>query len=108
MDNSDKSRGCDRIKDNYKQECRLKRHVHYEPNHRSNSNCRNPNSRTFDIFWLVINLNETNFVKEWKDLALIKECIFPDGSNRNNHRQDQAVLCILYYKYFQKYKFKKW
>ena len=67
VDNSDKSRGCDRIKDNYKQECRLKRHVHYEPNHRSNSNCRNPNSRTFDIFWLVINLNETNFVKEWKD-----------------------------------------
>jgi len=46
------------------------------------------------------------FVKEWKNLALIKECIAPDGSSRQNHRQDQAVLTILYYKYKELYNFK--
>jgi hypothetical protein len=37
---------------------------------------------------------------EWKDLALIKECICPDGSDRYNHRQDHAVLSILFYKIY--------
>lgn len=46
-----------------------------------------------------------DLIKEWKDLALIKEYIVPDGSNRGNHRQDQAVLQILYYKYQEKYNF---
>ena len=34
-------------------------------------------------------------IKRWKECALIKECIAPMGSNRTNHRQDQAVLTIL-------------
>jgi len=46
-----------------------------------------------------------NLVIEWKNLALIKECISPVGSNRLNHRQDQAILSILYYKYNDKYNF---
>jgi hypothetical protein len=54
----------------------------------------------YDIDWCK------DFVKEWKDLALIKECICPEGSDRSNHRQDQAVLNILYYKYCEKYNFK--
>ena len=45
-------------------------------------------------------------IKEWRDLALVKECICPDGSDRSNHRQDQAVLTILFYKYLEIYKFK--
>ena len=45
-------------------------------------------------------------IKEWKDLALKKDCICPDGSDRSNHRQDQAVLSILFYKYQDIYKFK--
>ena len=45
-------------------------------------------------------------IKEWRDLALIKECICPDSSDRSNHRQDQAVLSILFYKYKDIYKFK--
>ena len=45
-------------------------------------------------------------VKEWRDLALVKECICPDGSDRSNHRQDQAVLTILFYKYLEMYKFR--
>lgn len=46
------------------------------------------------------------FVKTWKDLSLIKECICPEGSDRTNHRQDQAVLTLLYYIYEEKYNFK--
>lgn len=45
-------------------------------------------------------------IKEWRDLALIKDCICPDGSDKSNHRQDQAVLSILFYKYKDIYKFK--
>jgi len=45
------------------------------------------------------------FVKEYRDLACTKECIAPEGSNRSNHRQDQSVLSILFYKYHRKYNF---
>ena len=47
------------------------------------------------------------FVKEWRDLALIKECICPDGSSLSNHRQDQSILTILYYRYHEIYNFNK-
>lgn len=40
-----------------------------------------------------------NFLTEWARLAQIKECIAPEGSNRDNHRQDQAVLSLLFYRY---------
>ena len=54
----------------------------------------------YDIDWCK------EFVEEWKNLALVKECICPENSNRDNHRQDQAVLTILFYKYLEKYNFK--
>lgn len=53
----------------------------------------------YDIEWCKM------FVEEWKNLALVKECICPENSNRDNHRQDQAVLTILFYKYQEKYNF---
>tara|TARA_B110000008_G_scaffold129877_1_gene132134 strand:- start:1214 stop:2437 length:1224 start_codon:yes stop_codon:yes gene_type:complete len=37
------------------------------------------------------------FAKKWFKYSLIKECISPEGSDRNNHRQDQSVLSILFY-----------
>jgi hypothetical protein len=40
-----------------------------------------------------------DIIKEFHDLAQIKECIAPEGSSRKNHRQDQAVFSILFYKY---------
>jgi len=55
----------------------------------------------YDVEWC------RDFVREWKDLALVKKCIVPQGSNRSNHRQDQSVLSILYYKYWHKYRFKR-
>ena len=54
----------------------------------------------YNIDWIK------KMIKEWKDLALIKECICPSGSDRSNHRQDQSILSILYYKYQDIYKFK--
>lgn len=37
-------------------------------------------------------------VDEWARLALIKECIKPEGANRANHRDDQSLLTILLYR----------
>nr|CAG8631901.1 14199_t:CDS:1 [Entrophospora candida] len=33
-----------------------------------------------------------NLINNWIECALVKECIAPKGSNRENHRQDQAIL----------------
>ena len=33
--------------------------------------------------------------RRWRNGALIKKCIAPSGSNRSNHRQDQALLTVL-------------
>jgi hypothetical protein len=38
-------------------------------------------------------------LEEWAHLAQQKDCIAPAGSSRDNHRQDQAVFTILYYRY---------
>ena len=56
----------------------------------------------YDIIWCK------KLIKEWRDLSLIKECIVPNGSSRDNHRQDQAILSILYYQYLLEYKFKSY
>ena len=54
-------------------------------------------------------LKARNFVAQWKECALIKECIAPSGSNRYNHRQDMSILAILAYQmrlpmYLSKYR----
>jgi hypothetical protein len=43
--------------------------------------------------------------RDWKDCALSKECIAPEGSSRQNHRQDQAVLSVLYYRCQEEHRF---
>ena len=40
-----------------------------------------------------------DFITEFYNCAMDKNCIAPDGSSRKNHRQDQAVFTILFYKY---------
>lgn len=54
----------------------------------------------YDLNWVK------RFVVDWKDCALNKDCIAPEGSSRLNHRQDQAILSVLYYQYQNIYKFK--
>ena len=64
------------------------------------------NDRSGGIFGVNYNIPWCrDLVTEWKVLSLIKECIVPDGSNRNNHRQDQTILSILYWRYQNKYNF---
>jgi hypothetical protein len=46
------------------------------------------------------------FVNEWKSYACIKDCIAPVGSSWKNHRYDQSILTILYYKYRNVHQFK--
>ncbi len=45
------------------------------------------------------NANAWNMLEMWASLAQKEECIAPAGSSRENHRQDQAVFTILYYRY---------
>jgi len=33
--------------------------------------------------------------RKWNEGALLKRCIAPEGSDRSNHRQDQALLTVL-------------
>lgn len=47
-----------------------------------------------------------DFLEEFYKCAQDKNCIAPEGSSRKNHRQDQAVFTILYYKYKSIYNFK--
>lgn len=46
-----------------------------------------------------------DFINDYAKYCLVKECIFPEGSSRENHRQDQSVLTCLYYTYWMKYRF---
>lgn len=41
------------------------------------------------------------FISNFSKCAMTKECIAPKGSSRVNHRQDQAVFSILYYRYMK-------
>jgi hypothetical protein len=38
-------------------------------------------------------------LREWASLARCRDCIAPPGSSRENHRQDQALLTLLYYRF---------
>jgi hypothetical protein len=40
-----------------------------------------------------------NFLNEWKNYALLKDISLPDGADRSNHRHDQSILTILFYKH---------
>jgi hypothetical protein len=56
----------------------------------------------------VFNINMEwvrNFIYDYSKYSLIKECIYPEGSSRLNHRQDQSILSILFYKYKDLYHF---
>jgi hypothetical protein len=45
------------------------------------------------------NKKANNILKLWSDYALDEEIINPEGSNKLNHRFDQAVLSILIHKH---------
>lgn len=39
----------------------------------------------------------TNLISKWHKLCMISDCISPIGSSRENHRQDQSVLSVLFH-----------
>lgn len=43
--------------------------------------------------------NVQKMMNEWSRLCQIEDCVSPDDSSRANHRQDQAILTVLMYKY---------
>ena len=45
---------------------------------------------------------------EWSKYSKIQDCIAPEGSSRENHRQDQAVLTLLLYRYLFNKSFKRY
>jgi hypothetical protein len=45
------------------------------------------------------------FIKNYYEFCSMKECICPEGSSRENHRQDQSVFTILFYYYKCIYKY---
>lgn len=40
-----------------------------------------------------------DLLKTFADLAAVRDCLAPPGSDRSNHRQDQALFTLLYYRY---------
>jgi hypothetical protein len=44
---------------------------------------------------LLSSKNAIGVIQKWKELSLDQNCIAPIGSNRSNHRQDQAILTLL-------------
>ncbi len=59
----------------------------------------NRNGAVMSFF--IKNMNIQYLIYEFARCASIKECIAPEGSSRANHRQDQAVFSILYWRFFE-------
>jgi len=43
------------------------------------------------------NIKVREMINRWKEYVLVRECLAPEGSDRSNHKQDQAVLTALIY-----------
>ena len=48
------------------------------------------------------NKNVVKLIQNWEKYSLNQQCIAPEGSSRDNHRQDQSILSILRYQSEQK------
>lgn len=60
----------------------------------------------------IIGINPANkkiksYIKTWSEYAMDKKIILPDGSGKNNHRWDQSLLTVLYYKNIKRIIFPK-
>lgn len=68
----------------------------------------NKNNFASGLVGFDYNSNSARNISElWSKFSQIEECISPPGSSRLNHRQDQAVLTLLLYKYYYKSSLKK-
>lgn len=44
-------------------------------------------------------IRSMNLISEWKSYALNKNASLPSGASRGNHRHDQSILTVLYYRH---------
>lgn len=70
------------------------------PNMLNYLNVANDLLRVRNLSACIVGFNYRNpkaieIARRWRECALIKDCIAPVGSNRSNHRQDQAGLSII-------------
>lgn len=49
------------------------------------------------------NFNGKTILDDWYKYSLDKNCIIPEGTSRNNHRQDQTILSVLMFLHEKKY-----
>ena len=52
------------------------------------------------IIGLKSTKQNTSFINEWYNSCKQKDIIAPEGSSRQNHRQDQSVYSLLFYNYY--------
>ena len=45
----------------------------------------------------IRNNDATQIIREWHQLTYRQDLLAPEGSNRDNHRQDQSLLSLVYY-----------
>jgi hypothetical protein len=63
--------------------------------------CRNAACVGFDLRKQYVR----ELLHKWCELSKIEDCIAPVGSSRMNHRQDQAILTILFYECLKRHSF---
>ncbi len=51
----------------------------------------------------VSNKNSKLFIEDFYKMSIDKSYIAPDGSSRENHRYDQSIISLLFFKYFNKF-----
>lgn len=60
--------------------------------------CRNAAQVCFSLHHDTIRL-----IENWSFYAQLEDCIAPQGSDRSNHRHDQSILSILYYRFLEQH-----
>jgi hypothetical protein len=74
-------------------------------NIKKNDNLLNKRNRNGAIMGFYLNYNPiVAFIEQFYKYSKIKNAICPEGSNRTNHRQDQALFSIMYYKFLDECK----
>lgn len=64
----------------------------------------NFSNRNGAILGFNLNLKEVkDFITNFNNYSMQKDYIAPQGSNRENHRQDQALFTILYFHFIKQY-----
>jgi hypothetical protein len=59
----------------------------------------NKQMRNAAIVGFKRDVRSMKLISDWRSYALNKHASLPSGANRNNHRHDQSILTVLYYRH---------